>query len=78
MAEDGRVGKVLVVGPAGMATEFWRDVERGDISDMNDPTKVAEATMDLWQDDFRYQFAKILRARFVWKLRKKDKPNLIY
>lgn len=61
MAEDGRIGKVLVVGPAGMDTAFWDNVERDDIDKMLDPTWVAGEVMRLRQGDYRYRLAKILR-----------------
>jgi short-subunit dehydrogenase len=61
MAEDGRVGKVLVAGPAGMDTAFWRDDPERDKSTMLDPAWVAEQIQQLRQDDYRYRFAKIMR-----------------
>lgn len=61
MAEDGRVSKVLVAGPAGMRTAFWDGVERDDLNRMLDPTWVADEVMKLRDDEFRYRFAKIMR-----------------
>ena len=61
IAEDGRVNKVLVVGPAGMRTEFWEGVDRNDLDDMLDPAWVAEQVIELSNDDFKYRFARILR-----------------
>lgn len=62
MAEDGRVQKVLVAGPAGMDTAFWRDdTERDDKIAYNDPKDVAAEIMKLRENDYAYQFAKILR-----------------
>lgn len=61
MAEDGRVGKVLVVGPAGMDTAFWDGVERSDKSSMLDPAWVAGQIIDLRRGDYQYRFVKILR-----------------
>lgn len=57
---DERVGKVLVLGPAGMRTRFWEEDGR-DTSDMLDPEWVAAETITLWGEDFRYKFARALR-----------------
>jgi short-subunit dehydrogenase len=62
MAEDGRVDKVLVAGPAGMATNFWEGVNRDDLGDMLDPAWVAREIMDLRDRDFFYKSARILRG----------------
>lgn len=61
MAEDGRVGKVLVAGPAGMNTAFWDGIERDDLNRMLDPSWVADQIIKLRQDDYKYRFAKIMR-----------------
>jgi short-subunit dehydrogenase len=61
IAEDGRVGKVLVAGPAGMKTPFWDGVERDDLDEMLDPAWVADQIIDLTKEEYRYRFAKILR-----------------
>jgi len=61
MAEDGRVAKVLVVGPAGMRTAFWDGVQRDDLDEMLDPAWVAEQIINLQADTYNYRFAKILR-----------------
>lgn len=61
IAEDGRVGKVLVAGPAGMNTAFWDGIERDDLDKMLDPTWVADEVIKLRQDDYKYKFAKIMR-----------------
>lgn len=61
MAEDGRVGKVLVAGPAGMKTAFWDGTKRDDLDKMLDPTWVAGEVMKLRSDDYKYRFAKIMR-----------------
>ncbi len=60
---DPRVKKTLVVGPAGMATNFWSDAdkERHDTSTMLDPDWVADVIQELRQDDYSYKFARILR-----------------
>lgn len=60
IALDERVGKVLVLGPAGMSTRFWAEDGR-DTSDMLDPEWVATETVKLWDDDFEYKFARALR-----------------
>jgi NAD(P)-dependent dehydrogenase (short-subunit alcohol dehydrogenase family) len=61
MAEDGRVGKVLVVGPAGMKTNFWEGIERDDLDTMLDPKWAANEVMKLREGDYIYRFAKIMR-----------------
>ena len=61
MAEDGRIEKVLVAGPAGMRTEFWEGVKRDDLDEMLDPKWVADETMKLRSGDYKYRFAQILR-----------------
>ncbi len=58
---DRRVGKTLVIGPSGMATEFWDDTEK-DTSAMMRPDWVAARIMELRQRDETYVFAKILGA----------------
>lgn len=61
IAEDDRVGKVLVAGPAGMNTAFWEGIERDDFDKMLDPKWVADQIIRLRQDDYKYKFARILR-----------------
>lgn len=61
IAEDGRVGKVLVVGPAGMRTEFWEGVDRDDLDEMLDPSWVADQVINLASGDYTYRFVRILR-----------------
>lgn len=63
LALDPRVGKTLVVGPAGMATNFWQgtDPVAHDTATMLDPDWVAEAILGLRDDAYSYKFAKILR-----------------
>jgi NAD(P)-dependent dehydrogenase (short-subunit alcohol dehydrogenase family) len=60
MAEDGRVGKVLVAGPAGMATNFWENSPR-DMSTMLDPGWVADQVLNLRKGEYHFRFAKIMR-----------------
>lgn len=57
---DESVQKVLVAGPSGMQTRFWEHDPR-DTSMMLEPDWVAEQILQLWQDDYQYCFAKILR-----------------
>ncbi|MDZ4226274.1 MAG: SDR family NAD(P)-dependent oxidoreductase [Patescibacteria group bacterium] len=57
---DPRVHKVLVVGPAGMNTRFWRETKR-DMSILLDPRWVAEQTLELYRGNFNYQLARVLR-----------------
>jgi short-subunit dehydrogenase len=61
MAEDGRVNKVLVVGPSGMKTNFWEGVDRNDLDRMLDPSWVADQIIELGNDYFKYRFVKIMR-----------------
>lgn len=60
---DERVGKTLVAGPAGMATNFWKDTdpEAHDTSKMLDPAWVADEILKLRDTTARYTFAKIMR-----------------
>jgi short-subunit dehydrogenase len=60
MAEDGRVGKVLVAGPAGMKTNFWEGTDR-DMTKMLDPAWAADQVMQLRKADYAFRFAKIMR-----------------
>lgn len=61
IAEDGRVDKVLVVGPAGMKTTFWEGTEGHDLDAMLDPAWVAGEVLRANQDDFRYKYVRVLR-----------------
>jgi len=61
IAEDGRVKKVLVAGPAGMDTPFWEGIERDDLDTMMKPEWVAEQIVELEKEDYKYRFARILR-----------------
>jgi short-subunit dehydrogenase len=61
MTEDGRVGKVLVAGPAGMDTAFWDGVERDDTAELLSPEWAAKEVMSLREGEYKYRFAKILR-----------------
>lgn len=57
---DERVGKALIVGPAGMNTRFWENTPR-DMSTMLNPKWVAEQIIDQYTGNFQYKFARILR-----------------
>ncbi len=60
---DPRVKKTLVAGPAGMATNFWKDTDKNahDTSKMLDPEWVADKILELREEDYNYKFAQILR-----------------
>ncbi len=58
---DPHIGKTLVVGPSGMATEFWSGTKK-DTSKMMRPEWVAARIMELRKRDDKYIFAKILGA----------------
>jgi short-subunit dehydrogenase len=60
MAEDGRVGKVLVAGPSGMKTEFWKD-SHPDWKKFLDAEDVASEIMKARNADYRYKYIRILR-----------------
>lgn len=57
---DPRIKKSLVVGPAGMKTNFWKDTKK-DTSTMLDPKWVAGEVLKLYDDAFSYRFIRILR-----------------
>ena len=61
MAEDSRVAKVLVAGPAGMNIAFWDGIERDDFDKMLNPSWVADEVLKLRENDYKYRFAKIMR-----------------
>jgi short-subunit dehydrogenase len=62
MAEDGRVAKVMVAGPAGMKTAFWKHDPGRDMSDMLDPEWVADQIMQARKQDYKYKYIRILRS----------------
>jgi len=62
MAEDGRVAKVMVAGPAGMNTAFWKHDPERDMTDMLDPKWVADQIMEARKQDYKYKYIRILRA----------------
>jgi short-subunit dehydrogenase len=61
IAEDGRIAKVLVAGPAGMKTAFWDGIKRDDLDTMLNPAWVARQIDALRDGDYIFKFAKILR-----------------
>jgi short-subunit dehydrogenase len=61
MAEDGRIGKVLVAGPSGMQTRFWEGVSRDDLDKMMKPEWVAEQIRKASSGKFSYKYIQILR-----------------
>lgn len=60
---DPRINKVLVAGPAGMATDFWKGTDKKDhdTSLMLDPDWVADAIQQEREGQFAYKFVRILR-----------------
>ena len=58
---DPKMGKVLVAGPSGMKTQFWTKTKK-DTSGMLEPKWVAEQILNLFSDDFKYKFVRILRG----------------
>lgn len=61
VAEDGRIAKVLVAGPAGMNTPFWRDQPERDMGAMLDPEWVAEQIQAARKPQYKYKYIRILR-----------------
>ncbi|MEK7194219.1 MAG: SDR family oxidoreductase [Patescibacteria group bacterium] len=58
---DKRIKKTLVVGPAGMNTNFWSGTDR-DTTPFMLPQEVAVQILELWQGQYTYRLARILRA----------------
>ena len=58
---DPQVRKTLVVGPAGMNTNFFAGSDR-ETSGFLSPELVAEQVLSLWDDAYTYRLARILRA----------------
>lgn len=58
---DPSIGKVLVVGPAGMNTPFWARTERQDVQSLLSPAWVAQEVLKLWDEKYKYKLARILR-----------------
>lgn len=62
LAEDERVGKVLLVAPSGMQTAFWRDRPDKDTSEYLDPKWVAEQIQQLRHESYHFKEARIQRG----------------
>jgi NAD(P)-dependent dehydrogenase (short-subunit alcohol dehydrogenase family) len=60
LVRDMGIGKVLVIAPSGINSEFWSGTDE-DTSTMLDPHWVAEQTVDLSSGSFKYKYAAILR-----------------
>jgi short-subunit dehydrogenase len=60
---DPTVQKTLVAGPAGMATNFWKDADQTahDTSTMLSSDWVADAILEQRQMEYSYKFVRILR-----------------
>jgi|SRR3989344_6889835 len=58
---DPAIGKTLLAAPAGMRTPFWEKDGR-DTSDMLDPVWVAEQILSLYNDEFKFTHARIMRG----------------
>ncbi len=58
---DRRVKKTLVVGPAGMNTNFWTNAGRDDTHTLLHPRLVGEQILRLWNGNYTYRLARILR-----------------
>ncbi len=61
LAEDPRIGRVLVAAPAGMDTQFWAGSDR-ETGDFLDPEIVARAIWELYEGDYTYALVKLLRG----------------
>lgn len=59
LALDARIGKTMVVAPSGMDTNMWKGEMRSGV--LLDPKWVAHAVLDQFQDEFTYQFIRVLR-----------------
>lgn len=60
VALDPAIKKTLVVGPAGMDTDFWRGPARAGTALLR-PESVARHVLELWDGAFTYRAARILR-----------------
>lgn len=60
---DSRVKKTLVAGPAGMATNFWKDADKDahDLSKMLSPDWVADRIVEAREEEYSYKFIQVLR-----------------
>lgn len=62
LAEDSRVGKVLVAAPSGMRTAFWRDRPDKDTSGYLDPEWVAGQIGAALRGEYRYKEIRLQRG----------------
>lgn len=60
VALDSRMKKTLVVGVAGMRTDFWRNQPDKNTSAMLDPAWVADRICEHYDEQFTYRFIKVL------------------
>ncbi|MEZ6209275.1 MAG: SDR family oxidoreductase [Candidatus Paceibacterota bacterium] len=58
---DDRIDKVMVAGPAGMKTPFWKNNPEVDTSEMLEPHWVAENIFRELHEDFKYKYIQLLR-----------------
>ncbi len=58
---DERMGKVLVVGPSGMKTNFWKNGNT-QLATFLEPEFVASEVIRGLEGDFKYKFVKVLRG----------------
>jgi NAD(P)-dependent dehydrogenase (short-subunit alcohol dehydrogenase family) len=57
---DPKITKTMLVGPAGMKTNFWSKTKQ-DQSEYMDPEWVAEQVFIHWKEDYEYKYIRILR-----------------
>lgn len=62
MAQDERVGKVLVAAPSGMQTAFWREQPGKDTSEYMEPKWVAERIIEATGGEYEYKEIRLLRG----------------
>src|SRR5688572_23544427 len=62
LADDDRVGKVLVAAPSGMQTAFWRDQPGKDISEYLDPKWAAGQIAEFMAQDYKYKEIRLFRG----------------
>jgi short-subunit dehydrogenase len=60
MAEDGRVGRVLVAAPSAMKPEFSDEVNQGKLDKMLDKTWVAQQIVAALDSGYKYRCIKLL------------------
>jgi len=62
VAQDERVGKVLVAAPSGMQTAFWREQPGKDTTEYMDPKWVAEQIIQAASGEYEYKEIRLLRG----------------